>query len=223
MLDFDIYFDESGDPGWILDAPFRNGGSSQYFTIAYVLVPKEKSLLIDRFITKFYRSYKLDPEIEQKGANFKGGFTLIAAKSIAKFIKKNTEIIIGAITITKSNVPSNIIDNLSDNNSHILYNYMLRNALVSKLQPLDKVDIFPDKRSVPKGSQNSCPDLLKTKLWFELNSDVQITYEPQDSYKNKRLMFIDWVANFVFRNYEDKETKPYEIIRPYLKEDFMYF
>lgn len=58
----DVYFDESGDLGWILDAPYRDGGSSRYFTIAYVLIPSEKSILLDRFIRRFYKAIPLKPK-----------------------------------------------------------------------------------------------------------------------------------------------------------------
>ncbi|MCB0651498.1 MAG: DUF3800 domain-containing protein [Saprospiraceae bacterium] len=201
----DVYFDESGDLGWILDAPYRDGGSSRYFTIAYVLIPSEKSILLDRFIRRFYKSYSIEAKREFKGMNFNDEFAVIAAKRIVKFLKTNEDVKIGAITVKKEEVPK-IID---ARNSNILYNYMVAVALTPVLKTLKSVRIIPDKRSVPTGSQNSCPDLLKTKLWLENNANVKITYSPEDSHHNKRLMFIDWVANFVWRNFEDGRGEAY--------------
>lgn len=34
-----VYLDESGDLGWVLDKPYRNGGSSRFMTIAFVACP----------------------------------------------------------------------------------------------------------------------------------------------------------------------------------------
>ena len=211
---YDVYLDESGDLGWILDTPYRDGGSSRYFTIAYVIVPTEKSILIDRFIRDFYKSYSSKAKKEFKGMHFNDEFAAIAAKRIVKFLKKNGDIQIGAVTVKKENVPE-VIEN---NNSYILYNFMVAQGLTPILKTLNYVNIIPDKRSVPSGSQNSCPDLLKTKIWLENNAQVRIIYSPEESHKNKRLMFIDWVANFVWRYCEDGRGMAYEILKDFIDQ-----
>ena len=215
----DVYFDESGDLGWIFDAPYRNGGSSRYFTIAYIIIPKEKSILLDRFIRNFYKSFSIEAKKEFKGMDFNDEFACISAKKIAKLLKNNSDIKLGSITTKKENVPE-IVDNHSSN---ILYNYMVALGLTPKLKILNHVNIIPDKRSVPNGSLNSCPDLLKTKIWFDNNSPVKLFYTPEESHQNKRLMFIDWIANFIWRNYENDRSVAYEILRPHLKENLLYF
>lgn len=45
-----IYLDESGDLGWSLDKPYKNGGSSRYLTLAAVIVPTAKSHVITRVV-----------------------------------------------------------------------------------------------------------------------------------------------------------------------------
>jgi len=95
--------------------------------------------------------------------------------------------------------------------------------LAEKMIELPKVNIIPDKRSVPSGSQNSCSDLLKEELWLRMNSEVESSYRPEESKHNIRLIFIDWVANFVWRNYENEEPDAYQILRPFLKEETLFF
>jgi len=34
-----IFLDESGDLGWKLNSPYRNGGSSKFLTISYLISP----------------------------------------------------------------------------------------------------------------------------------------------------------------------------------------
>ena len=57
-MNYDVYFDESGDLGWSLDLPYRKGGSSRFFVVAYLLIPKAKNKLINRFINKFHEDRK---------------------------------------------------------------------------------------------------------------------------------------------------------------------
>jgi len=33
------FLDESGDLGWVLDKPYRHGGSSKFLTLAFLLLP----------------------------------------------------------------------------------------------------------------------------------------------------------------------------------------
>lgn len=63
-----IYLDESGDLGWVLNKPYRHGGSSRYLTIAYVACPPEKKHLLKRIVRKVYERTKTDPKTELKGS-----------------------------------------------------------------------------------------------------------------------------------------------------------
>jgi len=52
-----IYLDESGDLGWNFSAPFRNGGSSRFLTIAALCVPTPKKHLPKRVVKKLYQKF----------------------------------------------------------------------------------------------------------------------------------------------------------------------
>ncbi len=96
-------------------------------------------------------------------------------------------------------------------------------GLCPHIAPCASVNIIPDQRSVPRGSQNSCSDMIKSEVWLNMNSEVEINYSPQQSHNNERLMFIDWVANFVWRHYEDVNSGAYQILRPFINEDRLFF
>jgi len=61
-----IYLDESGDLGWNFTAPFRNGGSSRYLTIAAVCVPSAKIALPKRAVRKLYNKFGWPTGLEKK-------------------------------------------------------------------------------------------------------------------------------------------------------------
>lgn len=221
-MEYDVYFDESGDLGWTLDKPYRKEGSSHYFTIAYLIIPKEEVKHITRFIKKFHKErggkYK-----EVKGASIRGRNAQTLARKVVTFLRNKQEsgnCILGAITVNKNNVPTRLV---GTGNDDVLYNHMVKLALSQHLTSLSSVDVIPDKRSVPSGSQNSCPDLIKEELWLCRNSNVRIAYNPAESQNKDGLMFIDWIANFVWRNYEDKKSGAYQILKPLLKEQRLFF
>ena len=218
-MEYDVYFDESGDLGWKLDQPYRKGGSSQFFTIAYLLIPKDKNKYINRFIRKFHHD-RGGKEREYKGADFRLHRAKTIAHQIADLLAWNDDMILGAITVQKNHVPIRLTDSQNDS---VLYDHMVQKALCDKLVDLKKATIIPDKRSVPRGSQNSCSDLLKGKLWLECGSEIVLEYLPEESHNNQRLIFIDWVANFVWRHYEDAKSDAYQRLQPVLQEERLFF
>ncbi|GAB5552866.1 MAG: hypothetical protein Sapg2KO_24570 [Saprospiraceae bacterium] len=218
-MEYDIYFDESGDLGWTLDRPYRKGGgSSQYFTIAYLIIPPHKNKIINRFVNRFNAERGSDKEY--KGADFIEKRAKVMANKIAQLLRMHHDITIGAVSVHKKNLPLQVI---GTNNDDVVYNYLVQTGLCSKLEQLTQANIIPDKRSVPKGSQNSCADLIKNDLWFLRKSKVKINYNPQESHQNTRLIFIDWVANFVWRKYEFDKGRAYQILEPLLQEDRLFF
>lgn len=214
-MEYCVYLDESGDLGWKLNKQYRKGGSSTFFTIAYVIVPKTKVKLISRFIKKFHskRGGKIK---EVKGASIALGQAKGLARRIVKeLIDRNPDIKIGSITLNKKTTPKPLV---ATKNDSVLYDYMVIKAIAEEVAEYQCINVIPDKRSVPSGSQNSCSDLLKSELWINQFSMVSIEYSPEESHNLDGLMFIDWVANFVWRHYEDGISEPYLQLKPKIKE-----
>lgn len=218
-MEYDIYFDESGDLGWTLDKPYRKGnGSSQYFTIAYLIVPAHKNKIINRFVKRF--NTERGSHKEFKGADFIEKRARVTANKIAQILRLHDDITIGAVTVLKKQLPIQLINSRNDD---VVYNYLVQRGLCGKLENMTIANITPDKRSVPRGSQNSCSDLIKNDLWFWRNSAVNINYTPEESHQNTRLILVDWIANFVWRYYELNKDKAYQVLKPHLKQELLFF
>jgi hypothetical protein len=218
-MEYNIYFDESGDLGWTLDKPYRKGGgSSQFFTIAYLILPSHKDKIINRFIKRFNTSRGSDREY--KGLVFTEKRAKSMANKIAHLLRLHEDIILGVVSIKKRNLPKQV---MSSSNDDVIYNFLVQKGICDKLTAFGQANIIPDKRSVPKGSQNSCSDLIKNDLWFWRGSSVGINYAPEESHQNARLIFIDWIANFVWRNYELNKDKAYRVLAPHLVEEQLFF
>lgn len=218
LMEFDVYLDESGDLGWELNDPYRHKGSSRYFTLAYVIIPTEDIKHIKRFVRKFLKDRGAKNEV--KGAKIRTGQAKSLAREMISLRTRLPSVFLGAITAYKSNVISTLQDT---GNSDILYSHMVKEGICSNLPDVEFINIIPDQRSVPRGSQNSCSDLIKEEVWLKQQRNININYTPDESHLNEVLMFIDWVANFVWRHYENGQSAPYQILAPQIKEQKLFF
>ena len=218
LMKYDVYFDESGDLGWTLDKPYRKGGSSRFFTISYLIIPTSDIKYITRFIRK-YHDEREGKYKEVKGASIKGRNAEVLARKVIRFLE-NRPYILGSITVDKAKVPPRLS---GTGNDDVLYNHMVKRSLSPHIASLSSVNIIPDRKSVPTGSQNSCSDLLKDELWLCRKSNVVLDYTPAESHNKDGLMFIDWIANFVWRNYEDKKEGAYQVLKAELNEEELFF
>lgn len=207
MQDRNIYFDESGDLGWQLGNKFRTGGSSRYFTLAFLIIPKAKEKLVERFVRRF--NEKRGSTKEFKGASFRKGRAVRISREIKSLLERNSDIYIRTVTIEKEQVP---VIAQEKGNEEALYNYLVRMGLENEIYQWDSTVIIPDKRSVPNGSQNSCIDMLKILVWFDQKANTSIDYTPRESHSDHKLQFIDWIANFTWRHHENNDSGAIEVL-----------
>jgi hypothetical protein len=217
-MGIEVYLDESGDLGWALNDPYRHKGSSRYFTLAYAIIPVEDIKHVKRFVRKFLKERGAKNEV--KGAKIRTGQAKSLAREMNNLRERLPSVFIGAVTVHKINVISILQDT---GNSDILYNHMVKEGICSNLPDSEFINIIPDQRSVPRGSQNSCSDLIKEEVWLKQQRNININYTPRESHLNEGLMFIDWVANFVWRHYENGYSAPYQILAPLLSEQKLFF
>lgn len=213
-----IYLDESGDLGWVLNKPYRHGGSSRYMTIAYVVCPNEKKHLLKRIVRKVYTQTGTDPKTELKGSALKLETKMFFAKKVRDLVSVNPDIKIGAITVNKSKVQQHIREDANK-----LYNYMIKLAILDTVRNEPLVNLIRDNKTVKVKSGNSLIDYLQTTLWFEMNSKTRIIDIPSDSKKVQNLIFIDWMNNLIWGNYEDKNSEPYLILKSILYSKKLFF
>lgn len=99
-----VYFDESGDLGFSFDKPYRDGGSSRYLTIAFLLVSSDLSHLPKRIIRKIYKKKRVPTSTELKGSDFDIKDLIFFAEKTVDLLKANPDIKIFAITVNKKRV-----------------------------------------------------------------------------------------------------------------------
>jgi hypothetical protein len=206
-----VYADESGDLGWIFDKPFREGGSSRYLTIAFLLCPSELTHLPKRVVKRLYEKRGQSPSQELKASQLKSDEREFFAASVVSLLQKHPEISIFSITVNKPKVSEHI---QADPNK--LYNYMVKLCLIDYIMNEDLINFIPDPRSIKVASGNSLVDYLQTVLWFELGSKTRIHSQYVESSKSLCLQFIDIVAHIVWRNYEAQDGTAFSIIQPYM-------
>lgn len=213
-----VYLDESGDMGWTLDKPYRQGGSSRFMTIAFVVCPSEKKHLLRRIVVKMYNRKKFDPKEELKGTKLSCEDKCFFAEHVRKLVSMNPDIIVGSITVNKSRVQRHIRDDANK-----LYNYMIRLALLNYVKDEPVVNLIRDNKTIKVKSGNSLIDYLQTTIWFELDSKARIVDIPSDSKKVKNLIFIDWMNNLIWSRYEDSIMEPYNILRSVITSRKLFF
>lgn len=213
-----IYLDESGDLGWKFTAPYRNGGSSRFLTLGYIVVPYDENKRLYRFVKKMYEKYKISPTVEFKASTMSLKTKTEISKSIIELLNNNPSFILGAITVNKQNVKPHIrVD------GEKLYNYMCSLSVLHHILQSPNALLTRDVRSVKVQSGKSCIDYLQTKLWFEHGVPTIISDLPCASHTNLSLIFIDWICNFVWSYYEDGVTDMMNILAPKLNNQTLFF
>lgn len=213
-----IYLDESGDLGWVLDQPYRKGGSSRFMTIAFAMCPSEKTHLLKRVVRDVYRNVGADPKVELKGSSLATEQKCYFARQVHKLLTTHPDIKISAITVKKQNVREHIREDANK-----LYNYMIKLAVLPMVTKEPMVNLIRDNKSVKVKSGNSLIDYLQTSLWFDYETSTKIVDYPMDSKKVQNLIFIDWINNLVWGNYEDQNSAAFNIISSDINSITLFF
>lgn len=140
------------------------------------------------------------------------------ASKVRELVSMNPDIKIGAITVNKSKVQQHIREDANK-----LYNYMIRLAILDVIKHEPFVNLIRDNKTVKVKSGNSLIDYLQTTLWFEMNSKTKIVDIPSDSKRVQNLIFIDWMNNLIWGNYEDCNSEPYQILRSVIDSKKLFF
>jgi hypothetical protein len=217
-MSYKLYLDESGDLGWSFHLPNRNGGSSRFLTIAYIIIPSGLEKKCSRLVKSIYDLLKVKYGIELKATGMKDSEKELVAGKIIRLLNDNPDFILGAITVKKENVVPHMRDDCN-----LLYNYMMGLVIPNHISTFDEVDIISDKRSVKVKSGNTCIEYLRIKVAYELNSPTLLIDSPTESHTDYNLMFIDWVANFIWSNFEDQKEIPYFRLLPRLHHHRLFF
>jgi Protein of unknown function (DUF3800) len=214
-----IYLDESGDLGWNFTAPFRNGGSSRFLTIAALCIPTAKKHLPKRIVKKLYNKFSWPTNIERKWSMMTTAERTEFANAARTFCSAHSDVHLHAITVRKQNVQNHL---RADGNK--LYNYMIRLSLLGRMRKHPEVLLIPDPRSIKVESGNSLPDYLQTLLWFHLSGcTTTLQMNPQESHKCLGIQFVDMLCGSIQAAFEDNNNAYLSVIAPCLAHKRLYF
>lgn len=202
-----IYLDESGCTGFKFDAPYLNGGSSRFLVLGFVMVSDEGRSGLIRACRKAYSNNKKDFKKEElKGQSLKSSKADQVARLISKYVKKG-DISIGYIAIKKDNANEGI-----SRVNNLLYNYAVNLALSEFISKYEKVELIVDKRSMKIAAKYGLFDYLRTQINIEMESLVRLEFKQADSREYEGLQLADWIANFVWRRFENEQRDPYNLL-----------
>ena len=213
-----FYVDESGDLGWTFSAPYRNGGSSRYLTIATLICPTEKKHLPKRLITNIYKKYSWDSKIEKKWSDMSAHERERFAKSANDLISVHQDIKLTAITVYKQNVSQRMrLD------SNQLYNYMIMLSAINEMSKFDTVTLIPDPRSIKVKSGNSLHDYLDINLAFVKKVNTVLQTNPCNSSCCKGIQFSDMLSGLVQNHFEDSQSICWNLLKDKITHKKLFF
>lgn len=202
-MGINIYLDESGDLGWTLDRPYRQGGSSRYLTISALVLPTDKKHFPEREIRDLYTERGWNTAKEKKWSDMSDGARVSFVEKALKLKGRHPDIGYHAIVVNKQNVQAHI-----RTDPNLLYNYMIKLLLAGEMKKHQEVRLIPDPRSIKVQSGNSLHDYLQAHLWFVESAPTILTTRPQDSKKTLCLQFADMLSGVVQAHYEDSRSDP---------------
>ncbi|RLB94124.1 MAG: hypothetical protein DRH50_06840 [Deltaproteobacteria bacterium] len=203
-----VYVHRSGDLGFSLQRPFRNGGSSRYLTISFLLVHRKFSHLPGRIVRKLYNRRRRSGTDEVKGLDLTDPERIFVARKTRMLLGQYPEIELVCVTINKMTAKGE-----KGRDWGRVFRHVNRLVLMERVRGISDVMFIPDVRSVKNGNGISLSDHLQAELWFDLQADTVIENRPRESLKTLNLQFIDWIGHIVWKRYEDDETAAYEILK----------
>ncbi|CAB3762418.1 DUF3800 domain-containing protein [Paraburkholderia humisilvae] len=210
-----IYLDESGCLGWKLTEPYLRGGSSQYFTLAAVVIPDGRESVLNRVVRGLYKKRGRAAKNELKSVVLSRGEHERFALALPEIHEKHPDIRFMAITVRKENV-----NGAFRRNPNGLYNFMVKCLLLDLMREHESVCFIPDKRSMKVEYKHGLHEYLSTELASICDTALQTT--PWKSKDCLPLQFVDILAGVVWAHHEYGNASAYWLAEPYLTEKHLF-
>lgn len=202
----EIYLDESGDLGWILDKPYQRGGSSRFLVITALILPTRLSHHPERLLRHFYKHRKWNTSREKKWADMSTQARSAFVTQAVSLLTHHPEISCRSIVAEKSRLPAQV-----RSAPEVLYNFMTKQLLLDVIGSFQSVALFPDQRSLKTGSEGSLHEYLLAELWLGKGASTILTTTPMDSQHSLNLQFADMLSGVVHSAFEFGRR---ELLRP---------
>lgn len=200
-----IYLDESGDLGW-------KQGSSKHLVIGTVCTRRR------RHFRKVMRRFKgafgvpLQEELKASKASAK------ARRWFLERLAADQSSYCRAIVVFKPNVRPTL-----RGSGNLVYNYASGLLLVPHIEKVARVILSVDPREQKVKAPYTFDEYLRTKLYAECDSGVELEICRPESSASNGIQAADYFCNAVFRHYERGEDACYKAIRGKFELHHLYF
>lgn len=201
-----VLLDESGDLGWVLDQPYRQGGSSRFFTIGATVGVNNAHRKPGKVFRKLASLQKWTSKNEKKWVDQGNQVRKTFANLAVEMAKANPEVQLLVCVLDKRKVPKHI-----QGHHHLMYSWMASSLIAPSIRSLRQASICPDELNT--GSDALIETVLRKDLWFHLRSKTQITRVPRKGPLEDGLAFCDFLAGAFQSHYEDGASDAFEILK----------
>jgi hypothetical protein len=209
-----LYLDESGDLGF----DFVNKQPSNYFTVCILATSSRESFLcLGRAIRKTLHR-KLHKPKSNVNVELKASQTTFEVKEYFYRLVRKEQFGIYAVTLNKRRV----YERLTREKSRV-YNWIARQVL--DLIPFeiarDRVQLVLDK-SKGKREIKEFNSYIEGALQGRINPEIPLSIQHLDSQADKVLQAVDLFCWGIFRKYERRDTKWFEVFQEKIISEELY-
>lgn len=212
-----IYMDESGDLGWTFSAPYQQGGSSRYLTLAAIVVPVELDYTLCRIVRGVYKHRNRPMAKELKSIDLSAAERARIAGQLVALCQSHPGVTLLAITVSKPKVYPAF-----QRHPNGLYNYLAKRLLLEAMRVQASVHLVPDARSIKVELKHALHDYLRTEL-AAAGADTELQTNPQESKHNLALQAADILANIVWSHHEFGGDANFARLGAVLKSQTLFF
>ncbi|MGB4674867.1 MAG: DUF3800 domain-containing protein [Azovibrio sp.] len=198
-----VLMDESGDLGWDFSAPYRQGGSSRFFTIAAALGHNNEHRKFGQMVRDFRQAHGWTSKHEKKWIHLGDAAKLDFAKRAADLRKKQANVKLLVSVIEKQRVPPQI-----HGHHHLIYSWMASSLVAPAIRELRQASLCPDELNYGNG-QSLIDNFIRQNLWFNLRTKTELHLVPRSKALEDGLSFCDFLAGAVQSHFEDGKSAPF--------------
>lgn len=204
-----VFLDESGDLGWKLDAPYRQGGSSRYFTIAVAIGGQNHHRKFGQLMRDVHHFNGWTSKQEKKWTDTKHKARLDFGQRVVKLCQKQLAIKLVVTTIEKAKVPPH----MREGHFHLLYAWMVATAIAPIVKQYSLISVCPDDLNNGCTSDGLLENMLRHELWFKLQGTSTVQRVPKVAASAGGLSFCDFLAGAVQSHLEDGESTAFNALK----------
>ncbi|MGO6886626.1 MULTISPECIES: DUF3800 domain-containing protein [Rhizobium] len=206
-----VLLDESGDLGWQLNLPYRQGGSSRYFTVGAIVGINDNHRVPGKVVKALKKEFDWTSNNEKKWIGIGSGVRRSFAHRAVKMVKENPRVHLLVAVIDKQKVPKHI-----QGHFHLFYSWMASSLIGPTVRHLRQVSICPDELNAGLGYDVLIESILRKDLWFHMRSQTEVSRIIRSKPLEDGLAFCDYLAGTFQSHFEDGDSEAYNILKDHV-------